>query len=764
MRSGLACGVLIVIALSSGACRRSTEEVPAKPEPKPLSASAPAADEEEPIKYVGTTQCASCHQTEQQRWRGSHHDLSMQEATPSTVLGDFNNVTVKYFTETMRFVREGDTFLVEALGADGRRGRFPVIYTFGVEPLQQYLVEVEPGRLQSFLVAWDTRPKAKGGQRWFHLQPEEYVEPGDPLHWTGPSYNWNESCADCHSTAVKKNYDRTTKRYSTEFSEIDVGCEACHGPGSKHVELAMRAAAADQRLAANVGFDRRLPSPSERTWSFRPGEPIAELSTPAVNDETDTCAPCHSRRADLGGESIRYHDRYRLAALDEDLYFNDGQIKDEVFVYGSFLQSKMYAAGVVCSDCHDAHSANLRADGNALCGRCHRADVYDGPQHSFHAAGSVGSLCTECHMPERTYMGHDERADHRFGIPRPALSAKIGAPDACTNCHQGKDADWAERQIAKHFEIRSDHIFAEALDAARGQRSGGEAGLIELVAAGTGPAIVRATALLELRNLASPALPALLLRAANDSSPIVRRSVCAAARDLPPEQRVEIIRPLLHDEIRSVRIEAVASLLGIHAGRWSSADRAALGSATGEYLESKAFNADRGAGLVDLAHAAMLAGDLTSAENTLREALVVDPTFTAAYVNLADVYRSQGRDEDADVILRKGLRVAADTASVEFALGLTLVRLERRSEAMAHLARAYALRPDAIRFGYVYAVAQYDSGREVAALRTLEQMRTRYPANRDILRLLAGYNQQLGRAEEAQRFAAELEKLGDSTD
>jgi predicted CXXCH cytochrome family protein len=760
MRSSLPCGVLIAITFSSGACRRGVEDVSVKSDTDPLSAGSSAAVVEAPATYVGTSECASCHPAEREAWRGSHHDLSMQKATPSTVLGDFNDVTVKYFKETMRFVRDGEAFLVEALGADGKRARFPVIYTFGVDPLQQYLVEVEPGRLQSFLVAWDTRPKGKGGQRWFHLQPDEYVEPGDPLHWTGPSYNWNESCADCHSTGVKKNYDRSTKRYSTEFFEIDVGCEACHGPGSTHVELAKSAAAADQRLAANAGFNRRLPSPSERAWSFDSGKPIAELSTPQVSDETEICAPCHSRRADLGGASTTYHDRYRLAVLEEDLYFDDGQIKDEVFVYGSFLQSKMYAAGVVCSDCHDAHSAKLRAEGNALCGRCHRADVYDAPQHHFHATGAEGSLCTDCHMPERTYMVNDERADHRFGIPRPALSAKIGAPDACTACHQRKDAAWADRQIAQHFETRSDHVFAEALDTARDQRPGGEPELIELVAAGTGPAIVRATALIELRNLSSPSLPALLMRAANDASPIVRRAVATAARDLPPEQRVEIVRPLLRDAIRSVRIEAVPALLGVHAGSWTSGDRAALKSATEEYLESKLFNSGRGAGLVDLAQAAMLAGDSEGAEDTLREALDVDPTFTAAYVNLADLYRSRERDEDAEAILRKGLRVAADTASVEFALGLTLVRLERRAEAMTHLARAYVLRPEAIRFGYVYAVAQYDSGKKEAALRTLEQVRKRYPANRDILRLLIGYNQQLGRAEAAQRYTAELSELG----
>jgi Tfp pilus assembly protein PilF len=683
----------------------------------------------------------------------------MQKATPETVLGDFDDVTAKYYKEKVRFTRDGDAFFVEALGADGKRARFPVIYTFGVEPLQQYLVEVEPGRLQSFLFAWDTRPKEQGGQRWFHLQPDEYVEPGDPLHWTGPSYNWNYSCADCHSTAVKKNYDRASKRYSTEYFEINVGCEACHGPGSRHVELAE---AEEKELPSRAGFDRHLPAPSSRIWSFGEDKAIATLATSQPSDEPETCAPCHSRRADLGGDGDDYHDRYRLAALDELLYFDDGQIKDEVYVYGSFLQSKMHAAGVVCSDCHDGHSTKLQAEGNALCSRCHRADVYDDSKHHFHEPGTAGSLCTDCHMPQRTYMVMDDRADHRFGLPRPALAASIGAPDACTGCHSKKSAEWAEDHIEKHFQTRADDTFAEVLHAARMQRPEGEPGLVELVAIGTAPAIVRATALLELRNLASPALPALLMRAGRDPSPIVRRTVAVAARELPPEQREEVVRELLRDPVRTVRIEAVAALLGIHAGRWSAIDRAALKAATAEYIEARAFNADRGEGLVDLAHVALLVGDVQNAERNLREALDIDPTFTAAYVNLADLYRSQQRDEEAEAVLREGLKAAADRGSVEFALGLTLIRLERRSEAMGHLRSAHEIRPEVIRFGYVYAVAQFDQGQKAASLKTLGGIRQRYPANREILRLLAGYNQQMGRTKAAEKYTAELQKLGES--
>jgi tetratricopeptide (TPR) repeat protein len=749
MTRALAWGLLVFVAVG---CSKKADEPVAPPE----TAAAPAP-EPGPARYVGTSACISCHEEQHENWLGSHHDLAMQRASAETVLGDFGGVQAKYYEETVRFLRDGEGYVVEALGVDGERARFPVLYTFGVEPLQQYLVEVEPGRLQSFPFAWDTRPKARGGQRWFHLQPDEYIEPGDPLHWTGPSYNWNFACADCHSTALKKNYDRATKRYSTEYFEINVGCEACHGPGSRHVELYE---ADPKRTDEDTGFARRFTPSAERLWSFVDGKSIATLASGPKSAEPEACAPCHSRRADFGGDYDDYHDRYRLALLDDHLYFDDGQIDDEVYVYGSFIQSKMRAAGVVCSDCHDGHSTKLRTEGNVLCARCHRGDVYDTKEHHFHELGTEGSLCTDCHMPKRTYMVNDPRGDHRFGVPRPALAAKIGAPDACTGCHQDKSPKWAERQIAQRFDSRVAHPFAEALHAARAQEPGAEQGLLELVAAGTAPPIVRATALVELRNLGAPSLPALLMRAVHDRSPLVRRTVAVAARDLRPEERAELLRPLLRDDVRTVRVEAVATLLGVDARQWSRRDQEALKSATTEYLQARAFNADRGDGLVDLAHVAALAGDVTHAEENLREALDIDPTFTAAYVNLADLYRGQQRDDEAAAILRAGLERAADRPAIEFALGLTLVRLGKHSEALAHLRRAYQLRPETIRFGYVYAVAQFDGGQQEAALRTLEQMRKRYPANRDILRLLAGYNQQMGRTKAAQRYAADLERLG----
>jgi Tfp pilus assembly protein PilF len=351
----------------------------------------------------------------------------------------------------------------------------------------------------------------------------------------------------------------------------------------------------------------------------------------------------------------------------------------------------------------------------------------------------------------------DARGDHRFGLPRPALSATLGSPDACTNCHREKSPSWAERHIDKHFDKRQEHPFARALHAARNGREGGEEALVALVADGAAPAIVRATALLELRLLRSAALPALLMRASNDESDLVRRSVAVAARELPVELRTDVVRPMLKDESRIVRIEAVGTLLGADARAWRRADQNALKKATAEYLSARSFNADRGEGLVDLSHVAALAGDMRHAEENLREALEVDPTFTAAYVNLADLHRNQRRDEDAERVLRVGLERAADRAAIEFALGLTLVRLERRDDALAHLRSAYRARPEMIRFGYVYAVALFDTGKPKAALRTLEHLHDRYPANRDVLELLVAYNQRLGRPAAARKYATKLD-------
>ena len=392
------------------------------------------------LAFVPNETCAECHADEYARWTGSHHDLAMQVATPATVLGDFDDAVFTHLGVTSRFFVRDDRFFVNTEGPDGAPADFEITHTFGVEPLQQYLIPFPGGRLQSLTVAWDTEQS-----RWFHLYPDERVEPGDALHWTGAYQTWNTMCAECHSTDLRTGFDRVTGTYDTTWAEIDVSCQACHGPGSAHMAWAR-----DESVPPT---DHEL-SATGLLVAFDAGDPAGEV---------ERCARCHSRRSPVSIEDAHgrpFLDDFNPATLREGLYHADGQILDEVYVYGSFVQRKMSAAGVRCSDCHDPHRLELQATGNAVCTRCHRsappaafptliARDYDAVSHHFHDTGSDGARCVSCHMPARTYMVVDPRRDHGFRIPRPAVSEVIGAPDACTGCHTDETQTWAAGRAAE---------------------------------------------------------------------------------------------------------------------------------------------------------------------------------------------------------------------------------------------------------------------------------------------------------------------------
>lgn len=377
-------------------------------------------------KYVGRSACIDCHRDQAEAFAGSHHDLAMDIATDDSVLGDFDDATLEHDGLTNRMFRDGKRFMVHTEGENGEMRDFEVKYVFGVEPLQQYMVEFdrsenlranEVPRLQVLRITWDTTEK-----RWFYLRPpdvDDKLEPDDPLHWTGVAQRWQTMCADCHSTNLKRNFDPQTTRYHTTFSEIDVSCEACHGPGSLHIELAN---------SRSLFWDRHY------------GYGLARLKGEDAEPQLQTCAPCHSRRGVLASgfhAGDPFSDHYALELLQDATYFADGQIKDEVYVYGSFIQSKMYHKGIRCTDCHDPHSLKLKAPGNQTCTSCHQhaAGKYDVPSHHHHVPGTAGAMCVDCHMPHRTYMDVDKRRDHSLRVPRPDLSVKLGTPNACSSCH-----------------------------------------------------------------------------------------------------------------------------------------------------------------------------------------------------------------------------------------------------------------------------------------------------------------------------------------
>ncbi|HEX8115106.1 MAG TPA: cytochrome c3 family protein, partial [Kofleriaceae bacterium] len=472
------------------------------------------------VGFVGEAVCASCHPRQAAAWTGSHHQRAMQPASEATVLGDFAGARFPHAGVSSTLFRRAGAYVVRTDGPDGALHDYDVRYTFGVAPLQQYLVGFPGGRLQSPEIAWDSRPAADGGQRWFHLYPGERIGPTDPLHWTGVAENWNHMCADCHSTGVRKSWSAQTGAYSTRFAEVSVSCEACHGPGAQHVAWASDPP--DRRRAiAHEGLSIAL---DERAGVFWPRDPSthkpARSRPRSTEREIEMCARCHARRGLVHEDVVHGQpagDDYRVALLDDDLYYPDGQIKGEVYEYGSFVQSRMFAAGVTCSDCHDPHRGGLRAPGNGLCLSCHEP-AYATPKHHFHRAGSAGSQCVDCHMPPTMYMVIDRRRDHSLRVPRPDRSGKLGVPNPCNGCHANRSAGWAARTVEAWYGHTPSGLqqFAEALAAGTQGAPDAQRLLAALVADRSQPTIARASALARLERWHTPATLAVVQGALDD--------------------------------------------------------------------------------------------------------------------------------------------------------------------------------------------------------------------------------------------------------
>lgn len=726
--------------------------------PRNLSA-APAAT------FVGAMACGGCHERELKLWKGSHHERAMQPANDSTVLRDFNDASVTDGALTSRLFRRGGKFMVRTDGPDGAPHDYEIKFTFGVAPLQQYLDGMPGGRLQALRIAWDSRPRESGGRRWFLLYPDRKLNAGDPLHWTGIDQNWNFMCADCHSTNLRKNYYLGTRTFTTTYAEIDVACEACHGPGSNHVAWAAKSGDW-RRYEANHGLPIALDERRGVGWKIDRASGNVVRSAPLTSErEIRTCARCHSRRSQIHEDYVHGQpvgDDYRVALLDDNLYFPDGQIKDEVYEYGSFIQSRMFHAGVTCGDCHEPHSLKLRAPGNGVCLQCHAADKYDSARHHFHQAGSLGARCVECHMPSRTYMVVDARHDHSIRIPRPDLSVKLGVPNACNGCHRDKPADWAAGQVAKWYghEPAGFQRFAETLHAGAIGAPGAEGSLAQLIADREQPAIARASALALMAGEPESAGAAPVREGARDASPLVRR---AAARALPgadPHANPGASALLLTDPVRAVRIEEAEALAGAPADALPKGAAAALDKATAEYVGAQELNADRPEAHGNLALLFAREKRFSEAERELATALSLDPSFAPAAVNLADLDRELGREDEGERVLREAIVRSPNDASLQHALGLLLVREGHAQAALDHLAAATRLDPASARFAYVYAVALNDAGQNSKAFDVLEDEVARHLYDCDALGALEGFYRSAGNPEKAAGYATRQAELG----
>jgi tetratricopeptide (TPR) repeat protein len=740
-RAGWFAPLVALLVLVGAAWYTARQEgTPASPVAEtPLAKSTTAS-----AAFVGSDACARCHESQHAAWTRSQHARAMQHASADTVLGDFDNASYSRDGVTSSFFRRDGRFFVRTDGPDGKLADYEVKYTFGLEPLQQYLVEFPGGRLQALALSWDARPRNAGGQRWFRQYPDEKLDFRDELHWTKRSQNWNFMCADCHSTNVRKGYDVSKKAFSTAWSEISVGCEACHGPGSAHIAWAGTRSASDANRGLTVALDER----HGVAWSVDPVSGNGRRSSERRSGrEIEVCAQCHARRAQIT-EGYRagqpFMDHYLPSTLSAGLYYADGQQREEVFTWGSFLQSRMFRAGVTCSDCHDPHTQELRAPGNAMCGQCHSASKYDGKSHHFHDPASAGGQCANCHMPATTYMVVDPRRDHSFRVPRPDLSVAIGTPNACNGCHSGKTPQWARDAVARWYgpQRRSEPHYGEVLDAGRHSKPGAARGLIALVTGASVPPIVRATAIELLAQFPGRAAEQAMRQALGDSDPLVRHAAVLAQESLPFERMVPLLSPLLSDPVRAVRIEAARAVAPASA-RLDPADKALFATAIGEFEAGQRESLDRPEAWMNLGNLYAGNQEAARAEEAYRTAIERDPTFVPAYVNLADLKRDAQREAEAEAILRDGLRAVPKAAALREALGLALVRQGRKSEALAELEAAYKAAPDQPRYAYLYAVALHDAGRRADAIRVLADSAKRR-GSRDLLLVLAMYRGEAG--------------------
>ncbi len=686
--------------------------------------------------FVGENTCRECHAEQFEAWQGSHHDLAMQEANESTVLGDFADKT--YTTpEGMktRFYRVGDEFWVNTEGGDGEYHDCKILYTFGVTPLQQYIIEFPKGKYQCLSTAWDSVEK-----KWFDLYPGLHVIHSEWLHQSKGALNWNTMCADCHSTNVRKNFIERADSFHTQYSIINVSCEACHGPGKRHVENARK---------------------GEGSYAYSEDEQLMLTTNISPKVQVDQCARCHARREQM---TLSYNfngtfvDHYFPQLLTQGMYHADGQILDEVYVYGSFIQSKMYMNNVKCTDCHDAHSMELKFIGNKLCQQCHVPEKFDTPQHTFHQPDTEGSQCVNCHMTGNTYMVNDYRRDHSFRIPRPDLSIKYQTPNACIQCHTDQTNEWAWENYKKWYGTRDSIHHTDILAEGREGHASSIHNLLQLSSDSHSPPIVRATAIHYLGNMGNEQASMSIVKYLKDEEPLVRGATLDALNPYQvPAQFLNDIYPLLSDEKRSIRIKAFNSLVGLPLNQIPQQYHSDYKMAKVEFLDYLEATADFSGGQANKALYYERIGDVDNAIRAYSKALEIDDHNNRVRNNLANLYYQKGELDKAEKAFRKIIEQEPEYGYTYYSLGLLLAEKGKYSQAIPVLETGIEKMPENMRAYYNLGLIYQNTGELDKAEKIFLNGLKKDPQNESILyALVFYYGNQLKDMSQAKYYAQQL--------
>ena len=710
--------------------------------------------------FVGGEKCVECHKIEYDQWLNSHHDLAMDTATEKSVLGNFDDkVFVSNGGDTSRFYRKEGKFYVHTKGPGGIPGDFQIAYTFGWWPLQQYLIPFDKGRLQTLNLTWDSDKN-----RWYDMAEAVYADqnitPDDWLYWTNQAQNWNGMCAECHSTHLQKNFNPSTHAYHTTWSDINVNCESCHGPGSAHLDWA-----ALPETARPANNNAGLVTVTH------------DLSAPQYVDQ---CARCHARRSALGDFSHFDHaflDNYVPELPHEPFYYSDGQILEEDYVYGSFTQSKMFTNDVKCNDCHDPHSLDLVKTGNALCLQCHRAEIYDTPAHHFHKIADnpelqhgnhrkmvykegEGALCINCHMNGQYYMGVDYRRDHSFRIPRPDLTISLGVPNACNSCHTDKTPQWAEKYITLWYGKSRNAHYGSTIAGGENADTSAIPRLIGIATASDDqyPAMVRATAMSLLAGYQDQRCYQTIVTGLNNPDPLVRTYAVQAYQPFDYDNLKNDLEPLLNDPVNAVRIEAADKLTLLPPEQMDSMFIRPYHEALKAFEDAMNYTADFAAGRHSLGNLYANLGEKDSAIAQYLEALKIDKAFYPAKVNLAMIYNKNGENEKAEKLFRELIAEHPDLYDIYYSLGLLLAEMKKYDEAASVLQKASELMPDRSRIYYNLGLLYQYLGRTDSAEKALLNALTLENGNPEYIYALAEFYAKQGNRQKAEYYYKMLKR------
>jgi len=689
--------------------------------------------------YGRSESCKSCHESEYRQWRSSHHGLAERPVDPALDSAAFSGQPkIIHASQTSDVAISNGTFQIITAGLDGERRAFAPERVIGVDPLRQFMIPGSGGRFQVTELAFDPNHT-----NWFDVYGEEDRRPGEWGHWTGRGMTWNSMCASCHNTRLRKHYVETDDTYATTMAEMSVACEACHGPMAAH---------------------NKWQNDNHQKSAARAADPtVKHFSRDQI---LHTCASCHSRRAELTGEFVpgdNFFDHYALSIPDEtDLFYPDGQIRDEDYEFTAFLGSRMHAAGVRCMDCHEPHSGKTRLEGNALCMACHAtgkpllpiatqagaviglAPIIDPLPHSHHKSGQPGDRCIDCHMPITHYMQRHGRHDHGFTVPDPLLTKEAAIPNACNRCHADRNIDWAIAAIEKWYGGRMDRparARTRILAHAKAGTAKSSQELLRLCRTETN-GLWRAVSAGFLRRWTGDtnAITA-LIAATDDHEPLVRamsvRSL-EAVSEFAPANRV--LQSRLTDPVRSARVDAAWNL------RQSVDTNYPAGADLLAYLR---YSGDQPSGAMQTGIFEMDRGDIAEAIRYLRQAVAWDTNSAPPRHALAVALSLEGKADEAVEQLQAACRLAPRDAEMQFKLGLALNEAGRPDDARLALEKTVKLDPQFAQAWYNLGLAYNAAGQTGAAIDALVRAESIDHEAAQIPYVRATILARLGRIEEA---------------